>query len=322
MSTKPRIVAPGVIYQVYSKGVQELQIFKKDEIKTFFLQQLQKSLKKYDFTCLAFSISLNQYHLVLQSDKQSISLAMQHFNSILAKTINKVLGRGGTVFSSRFISVIVEDNQLNKLIREVHLKSLQLGEMTLNELEHYKFCSHSVLMGNSTSDLLNREVILKKMGIDSKEKYYQLITDTGNSYDGFNSKMKDVNNAKQGFREPQLYVIGKPEFVKKVIALDNCRRLQIARYISENVKMETIHEKVARFLIMKNEDLYHIGQSNERSTGRELFVTICKKYYEFSGAELARHLRVTEAAVSRMLSRFRNVENREYLIQKVLEEIT
>jgi len=322
MSTKPRIVAPGVIYQVYSKGVQELQIFKKDEIKTFFLQQLARTLNKYDFTCLAFSISLNQYHLVLQSNKQSISLAMQHFNSIIAKRVNKILGRGGTVFSSRFSSVIVEDDQLNKLIREVHLESVQFGEKTLEELEHYKFCSHSVFMGNNTSDLIDTEVILKKIGIDSKEKYCQFITDTENIGDDFTSKLKDINNAKQGFREPQLYVIGKPEFVKKVIELDNCRRLQIARYISESIKMETIHEKIVKLLIMENEDLFRAGQSNVRSTGRELFASICKSLYEFSGADVARYLRVTDAAVSRMLSRFRNVKNKEYLIQKVLEEIS
>ena len=131
-------------------------------------------------------------------------------------------------------------------------------------------------MGNSTSDLIDTKVTLKKMDIDSKEKYYQFIRDTGNISDDFNSKLKDVNNAKQGFREPHLYVIGKPEFVKKVIELDNCRRFQIARYISENVKMETIHEKVVRLLVMENEDLFRAGQSNERSTGRELFVTICK----------------------------------------------
>lgn len=276
MSTKPRIVAPDVIYKVSSTGVHELQMFKNDEIKTFFLKQLAKTLKKYNFTCHAFSISLNQYHMVLQSNKQSISLAMQHFNSILAKKINKVLGRGGTVFSSRFKSVIVEDDQLNRLVREVHLESVQLGEMSLEELEHYKFCSHSIFVGNSTSDLIDTKVTLKKMDIDSKEKYYQFIRDTGNIGDDFNSKLKDVNNAKQGFREPHLYVIGKPEFVKKVIELDNCRRFQIARYISENVKMETIHEKVVRLLVMENEDLFRAGQSNERSTGRELFVTICK----------------------------------------------
>jgi len=321
MSTKPRIVAPGVIYKVSSIGVHELQMFKNDEIKTFFLQQLARTIKKYCFTCHAFSISLNQYHLVLQSEQQSISLAMQHFNSILAKKVNKVLGRNGTAFSSRFSSVIVEDDRLKDLIHDVHLEGVQLGEMSLDELDHYKFCSHSVIVGNNTSDLIDKDAILKKMGIDTKEKYVRLMRDTDISNE-LTSILKDINEAKQGFQKPQLWVIGKAEFVKKVIELDSCRRSHIARHISENVEMEKIHEKVARLLIMENDDLYRAGQSNVRSTGRELFVTICKCRYEFSGADSARYLRVTEAAVSRMLTRFRSVENKEYLIEKVLEEIT
>src|SRR5690606_30190754 len=129
-----------------------------------------------------------------------------------------------------------------------------------------------------------------------------------------------INRAKQGFQKPQLWVIGKPEFVEKVIKLDRIRRSRIARHISENVEMERIHQKVARLLVMEEDDLYRAGQSDIRSTSRELFVTICKSLYEFSGADAARYLRVTESAVSRMLTRFRRVENREYLIGKVMEE--
>ncbi|HEX2957596.1 MAG TPA: transposase, partial [Chitinispirillaceae bacterium] len=134
MSTKPRIVAPGVIYQVSSKGVQNLDMFKKDEIKTFFLEQLARTLKKYSFICHAFSILTNQYHMVLQSDKESISDAMQHFNSIIAKKVNKLLKREGTVFSSRFKSVIVESDCFKDLIRNVHLEGVTQGELSLDEL--------------------------------------------------------------------------------------------------------------------------------------------------------------------------------------------
>lgn len=321
MATKPRIIVPGVIYQVCSIGVHELQMFKKDEIKSFFLKLLEKTLKKYDFTCLAFSISLNQYNMVIQSGQQSISLAMQTFNSILAKKVNKVLNREGTAFSSRFKSGIVENERLKELVRAVHLEPVQLGEMSLDELIHYKYCSHSIIMGNNTSDLIDKDAVLKQMGIDSVEKYSQFIKNI-DSDDEITSKLKMINSAKQGFQKPQLWVIGKPEFVEQVIKMDRCRRLLIARHISENVRMEKIHEKVANILIMEKEDLYRAGQSNVRSTGRELFVTICKSLYEFSGADAARYLRVTEAAVSRMLTRFQRVENREYLMEKVLEEIT
>jgi hypothetical protein len=73
---------------------------------------------------------------------------------------------------------------------------------------------------------------------------------------------------------------------------------------------------------MEKNDLFRAGRSDIRSKGRELFVTICKSIYEFSGADAARYLRVTEAAVSRMLTRFRNRENEEYLLEKVIKEIT
>lgn len=321
MATKPRIVAPGVIYQVCSIGVHELQMFKKDEIKSFFLKLLDKTLKKYDFTCLAFSISLNQYNMAIKSNQKSISLAMQTFNSILAKKVNKVLNREGTAFSSRFKSVIVENERLKELVRAVHLEPVQLGEMSLDELIHYKFCSHSIIMGNNTSSLIDKDAVLKQMGIDSIEKYSQFIKNIDRD-DEITSKLKCINHAKQGFQKPQLWVIGKPEFVEQVIKMDRCRRLLIARHISENVRMEKIHEKVVNILIMEKEDLYRAGQSNVRSTGRELFVTICKNLYEFSAADTARYLRVTEAAVSRMLTRFQRVENREYLMEKVLKEIT
>lgn len=321
MSTKPRIVAPDVIYHVFSKGVQDLEMFKKEELKVFFLEQLARTLKKYDFTCLAFSISLNEYHLALQSDQQSISLAMQQFNSIIAKKVNKVLGREGTVFFRRFSSVIVEDDLLKGLIRTINLKKVDLGEISLNELDHYKFCSHSVIMGNCTSDIIDTDNIMKLMGLSSKEKYLEFLKEE-NSFDGFSKMLKDIDRGKTGFQKPQLWVIGKEEFVKKMIEIDRCRRARIARHICENVCMENVEDQVSRLLLLEKDDLYRAGQCNVRSTARELFVSICKSWYEFSGAETARFLRVTEAAVSRMLTRFSNVENRKYLIEKVLEEIT
>ena len=85
----------------------------------------------------------------------------------------------------------------------------------------------------------------------------------------------------------------------KVIALDRCRRLHIANHISENVRMETIHEKAARLLIIEDEDLYRAG-CPLFALPVETFVFICKSRYEFSG-RCCRYLRVTESAVSECL---------------------
>jgi hypothetical protein len=178
-----------------------------------------------------------------------------------------------------------------------------------------------VLLGNTTSEILNKEAIMKLLGIDSKEQYGEFIR-SANSNDEFISTLKDVNCGKQGFQKPELWIIGKPDFIKYVIDLDKCRRLRLARHISENVSIEKIHDEVTRLLILENNDLFRAGQFNVRSTARELFAFICKQRYDFTGVQTAQHLKVTDSAVSRMISRFSNVANSDYLKQSVIGEIS
>jgi len=319
MSTKPRLVAPGDIYQISSKGVQNLNMFTKDELKIFFLEQLRKTLKKYSFTCYAFSISSNQYHLVLHSSQQSISDAMRHFNSAIAKMVNRANKRDGTVFATRFKSVIVENDKLKELIRYVHLLPVQQGECSIDSLDTYKWSSHSVLMGNNVSRFLNTEAILKLLGKNIKE--YREFIRCKKIDDNFTNILNNVNCGKQGFQKPELWVIGKPEFIGQVIEQDKCRRLRIARHISEKVTFETIHEEVTRLLLLDNESLFRAGQFDVRSTARELFVCICKQRYDFNGVQIAKYLKATDSAVSRMITRFSLVENNDYLISRIADEI-
>jgi len=320
MSSKPRIVAPGVFYHISSEGVKDLQMFKNNQLRIFLLEQLAKTLKKYNFICHAFSITINQYDLILQSNQQSISHAMQHFNSLLAKMVNKVMERNGTVFATRFRSVIVEKDLIRDLIRSVHLQPVIQGECCFNDLDHYQWSSHSVILGNCDSKIINKEDILKLLNIESIKDYQQFMKNP-NTDDQLGSTLKNVKSGKQGFRKPQLYIIGKPEFVKQVLELDRCRRLQIARHISEKVDIKKVHQEVARLLTIDEKDLYRAGQQNIRSTARELFASICKLRYDFSAAETGRYLQVTDSAVSRMISRFDKVNNGEYLTQHIIAEI-
>lgn len=321
MSTKPRIVAPGVIYQVSSKGVQNLQMFKSDLIKSFFLEQLAKTLKKYSFTCHAFSITTNQYHLILQADQQSISDTMQQFNSIIAKKVNKVLNRDGTVFATRFKSVIVEEDKLKELIATVHLQPVNQGECSLDNIDNYQWCSHSVLLSNNNSDIITKDRILKLLKISSEKEYWDYIRNIHDN-DNLSSIIKDINCAKQSFSKPELWIIGKPEFVKQVIKLDQCRRLRIARHISENITIEKVHDKVVKLLTLHGDDLFRAGRFNVKSTARELFAVLCKQRYDFSGVETAQYLKVTDSAVSKMVSRFSKVINGCSLKELIIAEIS
>lgn len=289
-------------------------------LKCFFLSQLNKTLKKYSFICYAFSITKNQYQLVLQSDQSSISDAMQQFNSIIAKKVNKVLQRDGTVFATRFKSLIVENDLVRSLIHTIHLDPVLQGECDFGELDNYQWSSHSYFTGNIKSEFWDPEAALKMFFAGSKENYSTFMKNN-NRDSGFESVLKDVNNGKQGFAKPEMWIVGKPDFVKHVIEIDKNRRLRIARHITENVSLEKIHAEVVNVLILDDNDLYRAGQLNVRSTARELFVFLSKKRYDYTGAQAARHLKVTDSAVSKMITRFNNVENNLFLIKSVVDEI-
>jgi len=319
MCTKPRIVAPGVFYKISSKGVHNLNLFLNDELKSFFLDQLSITLKKYSFTCFAFSITKNQYNLVLQSDQQSISNAMQYFNSILARKANKILGRDGTVFATRFRSLIIEKEQVKNLIRAVHLEPVKLGECSFQKLDTYNWCSHRHFLSNSKLSCLNSDAL--KMFYDGSKEVYR--THMKCTYDNsiFNSILKNAECGKQGFSKPEMWIVGKPEFVKQVIELDRIRRLRIARHISENITIDKIHEDIAKLLALNSNDLYQAGQLNVRSNARELLAYISKQRYDFTGTQVAQHLKVTDSAVTKMIKRFNNVENGTFLIKSIVKEM-
>lgn len=321
MATKPRIIAPDVFYQISSEGVKDLNMFKTDGLKSFFFEQLAKSLKKYSITLYAFALTINHYYIVVKTSKQSVSKAMQHFNSVIAKNTNKVLNRGGTVFAYRFKSVIIEEEIIKEVIKYVHLKPLEHKTCSLDNFDTFKWCSHSIFKGNNSSKMIDLDSVLKLFGENPEADYENYMKDLNNIHQT-TKILNDVNNGKQGFYKPQLWIIGKPDFVKFIMDQDKCRRLRLASHIIEDVYMDKIHDEVTRLLLLDKDSLFKTGKLNIISTARELFAALCKHRYEFSGAQTARYLKTTDSAVSKMLLRFINIDNGNYLIKRVVEEIT
>ena len=56
MCTQPRTVVPYAYYEVTSGCIEELSIFKDEQMKIYFLEQLAISLKAFSFRCLSWSL--------------------------------------------------------------------------------------------------------------------------------------------------------------------------------------------------------------------------------------------------------------------------
>jgi hypothetical protein len=250
---------------------------------------------------------------------------MQRLNSVYARHYNRIKNEQGTVFYRRFASVIAEqETSLKDLIRYVHLNPVRSGACTLDQLDTHKWCGHHSLINNESDQIQNTSNVLKLFpGSNASTAYHDFIC--RNSSEPKREKfIQDIRNANKGlekFSQPEPWVIGTPKFVRETLERDRCNRARAARHIREDITCENIHDIIKAHLNISDDEFYRQGRLNIRTKARLLFAYIGVARFDFSGADLAKYLGVTRSAISRMLSRWESVEEREKLLKDVLKKI-
>jgi REP element-mobilizing transposase RayT len=323
--SKPRIVVSGVFYEVTSKGARGTAIFDTDELKSFFLTEFSRTLEKFSYQCYGWSLLDDHYHLILKSSDISISKFMQRINSIYAKHYNKVKNEQGTVFYRRFASVIAEQETcLKDLIRYVHLNPVRCGTCTLEHLDTYKWCGHHSLTNNESDQIQNTSDVLKIFaGSNASTAYHDFIHRNSSEpkTEKFIQDIRNANNGLEKFSQPEPWVIGTPKFVREILERDRCNRARTARHTREDITCENIHDKIKVQLNITDDEFFRQGRLNIRTKARLLFAYVGVIRFDYSGADLAKYLGVTRSAISRMLSRWKTVEEREKLFRDVMKGI-
>ncbi|MFP4165156.1 MAG: transposase [Chitinispirillaceae bacterium] len=320
MCTKPRIIVPGVFYQVCSRGVFGEDIFPTSELKTFFLLELAVTLKKFGYICCCWSLQKDHYHMVVKSSDVPISKFMQRLNSVYAKKFNRERGREGVVFFRRYASVIAEETELKKLIRYVHLNPVRCGDCTVEDLDHYRWSGHRTFVQGSDDGLVNKDCLLNQFpGSDPLCQYRSYLSSgaPGCGDDEVIGIVRNANRGRVGSSKPELWVIGSFEFIIMVLEKDRSRKLRLARHIITGMSPEKLHEALRLCLNCEEEDLFHQGRINQKSTSRELFSYLGVCCYDFHATEIAEYLGITGSGVSRLVSRYERIDQREYLVESV-----
>ncbi|NLE01145.1 MAG: hypothetical protein GX640_14855, partial [Fibrobacter sp.] len=208
-------------------------------------------------------------------------------------------------------AVASDEIGLSDLIRFVNLEPVRQGLCTLDQLDHSSLSGHSIILGNKKSTFIDRQSILKQFKTATpKDSYRDFVRD------GFPDREDDeivklIREANSG--SGKQFVLGDAEFIKKIHQINENRYTQVKRHISENMQLEKLHRKINEFLCLEKDELLSQGRQNVKSTARELFAHIATKRFDFTNAEVARYLRVCNSAVSRMISRFENIIEEEYL---------
>jgi len=121
-----RIEFPGAVYHVTSRGNARQPIFFDEEDMKLFLSKLAASVERYELVIHAYCLMTNHYHLLLETQKPNLSLAMQRVNGDYTQAFNRKYGRVGHLFQGRYKAVLIQkETHLLEVCRYVVLNPMR-----------------------------------------------------------------------------------------------------------------------------------------------------------------------------------------------------
>jgi putative transposase len=128
MARPLRLLVPGGVYHVTSKGVARSPLFRDDEDRERFLDLLGKVVARHDWACHAYCLMTTHYHVVVRTPNANLAVGMQQLNGAYAQGFNHRHAMRGHVLESRYGAVLIErEAHLLEAIRYVVLNPVRAG---------------------------------------------------------------------------------------------------------------------------------------------------------------------------------------------------
>jgi putative transposase len=106
MGRIPRVTAPGV-YHVTAKANSGGDLFLDDLDREDFLATVARVVERQLWTCHAYCLMTNHFHLMVETPDESLPDGMHRLNLAHAKSFNRRYRATGHVFQSRYYSAPV-----------------------------------------------------------------------------------------------------------------------------------------------------------------------------------------------------------------------
>jgi putative transposase len=116
------------IFHVTSRGNAKEAIFRDDLDYLSFLRMFTPAIAQFNWSCYAFCLMPNHYHLLLETPDPNISSGMHLLNGRYARRFNVRHDRVGHVFGGRYhAEPIVRDEHLLEVCRYIALNPVRAG---------------------------------------------------------------------------------------------------------------------------------------------------------------------------------------------------
>jgi REP element-mobilizing transposase RayT len=103
MGRNPRVAVAG-LHHVTAKGNNGRELFLDDLDREAFLAALARVVRRHMWTCHAFCLMTNHFHLLAETPDESLPSGMHRLNLGYAQSFNRRYGTTGHVFQGRYYS--------------------------------------------------------------------------------------------------------------------------------------------------------------------------------------------------------------------------
>jgi putative transposase len=141
----PRVAAAG-FHHVTSRGNNRQAIFLDDGDRAMFFAILARVLGRVWWACHSFCLMTTHFHLLIETQDESLSFGMQRLNGEYAQSFNRRHGSIGHLFQDRFSSVMVaRQSHALEVVRYIARNPVRAG--LCNAPEDWIWSSHAATLG-------------------------------------------------------------------------------------------------------------------------------------------------------------------------------
>lgn len=172
--TRPlRIEFDGAVYHITSRGDRREPIYEDDDDREMFLGVLAEVVERFNWSCFAYCLMTNHYHLLIETVEGNLSKGMRQLNGVFTQASNRRHRRGGHLFQGRFKGILVDrDAHLLELSRYVVLNPVRAG--MVDSAGKWQWSSYRAMVGEIPApNWLSTDSLLSVFGTNRKEARFR-----------------------------------------------------------------------------------------------------------------------------------------------------
>lgn len=316
-----RLDIAGLLQHVIVRGIERRDIFNDDYDRQHFLDRFTKLLSETGVRCYALALLSNHFHLLLMPTSTTLSSFMRRLLTGYAVSFNRHNKRTGHLFQNRYKSIVCEEESyLLELVRYIHLNPLRAGLVkSLEELDHYPWSGHAVLLGNRNFAGQETQAVLVRFGqkiTTARSTYRQYVSDgagEGRRDDLVGGGLKRSQGERQidEYESFDARVLGSGDFVE---GLQQEEMLRVK--MKSPVTIARLVAAVANALGLVPDTVRKPSKSRMPAMARGIICHLAIFEFGYSGSEVGKYLYLGSSGVSLAAKRGGKLLNADAMIIK------